>query len=95
MLSFDFLLGHLKKTEYKNDIRGQPGSIYSKRESFPDGELDWYLSWQPYTPEWRQMSACSAQVEARLWSSADAAPSPTSDLHSNDRDLRPDTVCSL
>ncbi|XP_037295113.1 muskelin isoform X2 [Manduca sexta] len=31
-----------------------------------DGELEWYMSWQPYRPEWRQMSPCSANVEERL-----------------------------
>ncbi|CAG4987014.1 unnamed protein product [Colias eurytheme] len=59
-------------------------------EGARDGELDWYMSWQPYTPEWRQMCGCSAQVEERLYS-GDAIPSVTAraqDLSCVDRDPR-------
>ncbi|XP_053614585.1 muskelin isoform X2 [Plodia interpunctella] len=54
-----------------------------------EGELDWYMSWQPYTPEWRQMSACSAAVEERLC--CDSSPQPrgaSPDLACADRDPR-------
>ncbi|KAJ0174253.1 hypothetical protein K1T71_010399 [Dendrolimus kikuchii] len=64
-------------------------------EAVSDGELDWYMSWQPYTPVWRQMSACSAQVEEKLW--CGDIPQPTNnvqnhDLFCVDRDPRPDTA---
>ncbi|XP_068620110.1 muskelin [Battus philenor] len=45
-------------------------------EAMDEGEMDWYLSWQPYKPEWRQLSACSAQVEVRLFSGDAGAPAP-------------------
>ncbi|KAL4704274.1 hypothetical protein ACJJTC_016292 [Scirpophaga incertulas] len=60
-------------------------------EAIAQGEVEWYLSWQPYLPRWRQMSACSAQVEARL-SCADEAPAPRAhvdDVLSVDRDPSP------
>ncbi|XP_075981320.1 muskelin 1 isoform X2 [Anticarsia gemmatalis] len=62
-------------------------------EAVNEGELDWYMSWQPYTPSWRQMSACSSQVEARLWSGDSPPPPPARqhDLLCTDRDPRPDT----
>ncbi|RVE51419.1 hypothetical protein evm_003974 [Chilo suppressalis] len=64
-------------------------------EAVKNGEFDWYMSWQPYTPQWRQMSACSAQVEARLCCGDPAPPAPTTralDLLCADRDPRPDTA---
>ncbi|XP_059059021.1 muskelin [Achroia grisella] len=62
-------------------------------EALNEGEFSWYLSWQPYKPEWREMSACSSQVEERL-SSADAdtpapQPRPADLLVCADRDPRP------
>ncbi|CAB3257188.1 unnamed protein product [Arctia plantaginis] len=62
-------------------------------EGVAEGELDWYMSWQPYTPSWRQMSACSSQVEDRLWSGDSPPPPPARehDLLCTDRDPRPDT----
>ncbi|XP_062529883.1 muskelin isoform X2 [Bombyx mori] len=60
-----------------------------------DGELEWYMSWQPYRPEWREMSACSAQVEERL-RSGDAhvagPPAAPHDLLCADREPRPDAA---
>ncbi|CAH4030331.1 unnamed protein product [Pieris brassicae] len=51
-------------------------------ESARDGELDWYMSWQPYTPEWRKLCGCSAQVEERLCC-GEASP----EVHSRPHDL--------
>ncbi|CAH2042154.1 unnamed protein product, partial [Iphiclides podalirius] len=45
-------------------------------EALNEGEMDWYLSWQPYQPHWRQLSGCSAQVEARLCCGDETPPSP-------------------
>ncbi|XP_022128529.2 muskelin [Pieris rapae] len=59
-------------------------------ESARDGELDWYMSWQPYTPEWRKLCGCSAQVEERLCcgeASPEVHPRPH-DLSCVDRDPR-------
>ncbi|XP_072942576.1 muskelin [Epargyreus clarus] len=47
-----------------------------------EGELEWYQSWLPYLPEWRQLSPCSAAVEARLCCSD--APAP---VRSRSRDI--------
>ncbi|CAG9795846.1 unnamed protein product [Diatraea saccharalis] len=67
-------------------------------EAVHTGEFDWYMSWQIYTPQWRQMSACSAQVEARLCC-GDPAPlspsAPINDLLCNDRDPRPDSAVRI
>lgn len=62
-------------------------------EAVAEGELEWYMSWQPYTPIWRQMSACSAQVEEKLWFGD--VTQPTNNVQQNDllcvdRDPRPD-----
>ncbi|XP_041985047.1 muskelin [Aricia agestis] len=35
-------------------------------EAANGGELDWYMSWQPYTPSWRVLCPCSDAVEERL-----------------------------
>ncbi|KAM3960333.1 muskelin 1 [Aphomia sociella] len=45
-------------------------------EAHNEGEFSWYLSWQPYTPEWREMSACSSQVKERLYCTDMASPPP-------------------
>ncbi|KPJ04033.1 Muskelin [Papilio xuthus] len=45
-------------------------------EAMNEGEMDWYLSWQPYQPEWRQLSPCSAAVEARLCCGDNVPPTP-------------------
>ncbi|XP_034835411.1 LOW QUALITY PROTEIN: muskelin [Maniola hyperantus] len=64
-------------------------------EAAKDGELDWYMSWQPYTPEWQQLCGCSAEVEERLCCD-EATPIPPArrshpaDLSCADRDLRHD-----
>lgn len=62
-------------------------------EAVAEGQLEWYMSWQPYTPSWREMSACSSQVEDRLWSGDSPPPPPARqhDLLCADRDPRPDT----
>nr|XP_049700727.1 muskelin isoform X2 [Helicoverpa armigera] len=63
-------------------------------EAIAEGELDWYMSWQPYSPLWREISSCSSHVEDRLWST-DAPPAPPArqnDLICTDRDPRPDTT---
>ncbi|OWR42316.1 muskelin isoform X2 [Danaus plexippus] len=51
-------------------------------EAANSGELDWYLSWQPYTPEWKQLVPCSSVVEERLYS-GDTSPPP----HARAQDL--------
>lgn len=60
-----------------------------------DGELDWYMSWQPYIPEWRALSGCSAAVEEKL-SCGDSITTPPrsrpQDLSCADRDPRPEGV---
>ncbi|CAG5036140.1 unnamed protein product [Parnassius apollo] len=62
-------------------------------EAMNEGEMDWYMSWQPYRPQWRQLSACSAAVEARLCCGDAAPPAPrlrTHELACADRDPRLD-----
>ncbi|XP_045452332.1 muskelin [Melitaea cinxia] len=54
-------------------------------EAADAGELDWYMSWQPYTPEWRQLCGCSPAVEERL---GDAPPVP--EPAATDRQTKPD-----
>ncbi|XP_063830962.1 muskelin [Ostrinia nubilalis] len=57
-------------------------------EAVQEGEFDWYVSWQPYKPVWRLMSACSAGVEARLCCEPAPPPPPgrTADLLCADRE---------
>ncbi|CAH2089333.1 unnamed protein product [Euphydryas editha] len=61
-------------------------------EAADSGELDWYMSWQPYTPEWRQLCGCSPAVEERL--SCDAPPVHarvrSADLACADREPKPE-----
>ncbi|XP_026491772.1 muskelin [Vanessa tameamea] len=61
-------------------------------EAADEGELDWYMSWQPYTPEWRQLCGCSAAMEEQLCCDANAAHARTrsADLPCADREPRPD-----
>ncbi|KAJ2948603.1 hypothetical protein O0L34_g7858 [Tuta absoluta] len=49
------------------------------------------MSWQPYAPVWRQMSACSAQVEAVLCCDAPPVPRRARDRQVPD-DSRPDDI---
>ncbi|KAL0820599.1 hypothetical protein ABMA28_006442 [Loxostege sticticalis] len=58
-------------------------------EAVKEGEFEWYMSWQPYKPVWRLVSACSTAVEARLCAGEPAPPPPpgrTADLLCADRE---------
>ncbi|XP_052743580.1 muskelin [Bicyclus anynana] len=62
-------------------------------EAAEAGELDWYMSWQPYTPEWRQLCCCSPEVEDKLrCEAAPVSPSRRShpELSCADGEPRPD-----
>ncbi|GBP55433.1 Muskelin [Eumeta japonica] len=56
---------------------GGKNKLVNLSNGISDGELEWYMSWQPYTPRWRQISTCSAHVEERLCRlHADLTPPP-------------------
>ncbi|XP_063385695.1 muskelin [Cydia fagiglandana] len=57
-------------------------------EAVTEGEFDWYMSWQPYTPVWREMSGCSVQVEDRLCCDT-PPPQRSNELSCADREPRP------
>ncbi|VVD05213.1 unnamed protein product [Leptidea sinapis] len=62
-------------------------------EAANDGELEWYMSWQPYNPEWKKLCGCSSDVEDRLSSGDQTNSSVTNrnnDLICSDREPRLD-----
>ncbi|KAG7301316.1 hypothetical protein JYU34_014246 [Plutella xylostella] len=54
------------------------------------GELDWYVSWQPYSPRWKLLSPCSAAVEERLCWSPPPQPARRALMNTTNTDPRPD-----